>query len=291
MTIQTDVQIIPRTGLDFSLSNEIPTFWFGGDAFKTRLFDAHSLLTPAGEGFFIRCLKAYKNQIRDSRLNLEVEKFILQEGQHTLQHRLSNNRLKAQGIDVDKLESDQQKETERFRLRISQHLGLALTTAYEHITTITSHALMEHPELFSDADPNIFSLYAWHSAEEIEHKSVCFDVMQNVAKVKYPLRVFALVIATLSFQVQVSMLTGKLLRHDGFSFTQRLALWRRGLKWMYGKNGFTRIQLKHYFAYFRPHFHPTSFGDMSGYNRWKKIYRLTNDPLIAGKMIQKNDFA
>lgn len=288
MRILTDIQITPRTGLDFSLNSEIPKFWFGGDAFKTRIFDAHSMLTPAGEGFFIRCLRAYKNQIADSSLKLEVEKFILQEGQHTLQHRLSNNRLKAQGIDVDGIESRQQQETERFRMRIPQSFGIALTAAYEHITTITAHALMEHPELFSDADPHIFSLYAWHGAEELEHKSVCFDVMQKVAIVKYPHRIIALVIATLSFQAQVAALTGKLLRHDGYSFTQRLNLWWRGLKWMYGKNGYARVQLKHYFAYFRPHFHPANFGDMSGYKRWEEAFNLTNDPLLAGKAIQRS---
>jgi predicted metal-dependent hydrolase len=39
-------QITPRTGLDFGLSGDIPWFWFGGDPFRTRLFDAHSILTP-----------------------------------------------------------------------------------------------------------------------------------------------------------------------------------------------------------------------------------------------------
>ena len=42
--------IVPREKLDFGLDDpRIPKYWFGGDAFKTRFFDAMSLIFPPGE--------------------------------------------------------------------------------------------------------------------------------------------------------------------------------------------------------------------------------------------------
>ena len=33
-----DHTIVPREKLDFGLDGDIPKYWFGGDAFKTRFF-------------------------------------------------------------------------------------------------------------------------------------------------------------------------------------------------------------------------------------------------------------
>lgn len=286
MSTPSEYSITPRQGLDFDLASDIPRFWFAGNPFKTRLFDAHSLLTPAGEYFFIQCLRAYQDEVSDPGLREAVKNFILQEGQHSMQHRQSNQRLKAQGVDVAAIESYQQQMAERARQGMSRSFAMALTAAYEHLTTITAHAVMEHAEYFTDTDPHIFALYAWHCAEELEHKAVCFDVMQQVAGVGYFTRIFALVAGTGQFQLQAGSILNQLLRRDGFGFWQRLGLWCRGLHWMYGRKGFFRLQMKHYFAYFHPRFHPARYGEMSGYARWADAFRRTNNPLMASQALQ-----
>ncbi len=43
--------ITQRNDLDFGMDGDTPRYWFGGDAFKTRLFDAMSTLFPEGEKF------------------------------------------------------------------------------------------------------------------------------------------------------------------------------------------------------------------------------------------------
>lgn len=280
-----EIKIITRSGLDFGITKDIPKFWFDGDPFKSRLFDVHSLITPSGEGFFIKCLRAYKDQITDEQLKDDVKKFIFQEGQHSIQHGVSNERFKAQGIDVDSLINKLQKETDEASLRLSKKFAMAITAATEHLTTITAYTVLERPELFAGADPNIYSLYAWHCIEEFEHRSVCFDVMQKVAGVGYFTRVIALLIATMLFQGQVIRFMNMFLRHDGFSFWQRMGIWGRGLKWLYGRNGFLRSQLKLYVAYFHPKYHPSNFGEESGYNRWLKEFERSNDPLMASKAV------
>ena len=282
-----EIKIITRSGLDFGITKDIPKFWFDGDPFKSRLFDVHSLITPSGEGFFIKCLRAYKDQISDEQLKEDVKKFIFQEGQHSIQHGVSNERFKAQGIDVDPIASKLQKETDVASLRLPKKFAMAVTAASEHITTITAYTVLERPELFAGADPNIYSLYAWHCIEEFEHRSVCFDVMQKVAGAGYFTRVIALLIATMLFQGQVIRFMNMFLRHDGFSFWQRMGIWCRGLKWLYGRNGYLRSQLKLYVAYFHPKYHPSNFGEESGYNRWLKEFERSNDPLMASKAVME----
>ncbi|MEY2844167.1 MAG: hypothetical protein RI920_2204, partial [Pseudomonadota bacterium] len=93
--------IIPREKLDFGLDGDIPTYWFGGDPYKTRLFDAMSLIFPPGERFFMTCVRDYRDQIHDPQLIEEIKGFNRQEAQHSLVHNQYNARLRAQGIDVD----------------------------------------------------------------------------------------------------------------------------------------------------------------------------------------------
>ena len=95
--------IVVREQLDFGLDQDIPRHWVGGDPFKTRFFDAMSTLFPMGEKFFIVSVRAFKDQIDDPKLAEEVRDFTRQEAQHSLVHRQFNDRLAAQGIDVDSI--------------------------------------------------------------------------------------------------------------------------------------------------------------------------------------------
>jgi predicted metal-dependent hydrolase len=279
------VTITPRQHLEFGLSGDIPRFWFGGSPFRTRLFDAHSLLTPAGERFFISSVREFRDEITDPKLQADAKSFILQEGQHSLMHRLFNQHLQAQGIDAEAIEIRQQQAVEGQQRWMTKRWGIALTAAYEHLTTIFAGAVMEHSSHWSEADPRIFALYAWHSAEELEHKAVCFDVMQKVARVGYFMRITAMLIVTFAFQVQMGLMISQLLRADSPGRRGYLAQWRRGLGWMYGRGGFLRPQLSEYFAYFKPAFHPTDHGVKPGYQRWLNAFLQHGEPMAAAAAV------
>ena len=102
MAYDTDKQhpIVPREKLDFGLDDSIPKYWFGGDAFKTRFFDAMSLIFPPGEKFFMTCVRDFRDQINDPKLLQDIKDFNRQEAQHGMVHRQDNDRLRKQGIDV-----------------------------------------------------------------------------------------------------------------------------------------------------------------------------------------------
>ena len=83
VTYQVDPVV--RTKLNFKLE-EVPRFWFGGDPFRTRLFDALSLTFPDGERYFIESVRLFRDKITDPDLQQRVADFIRQEAQHGIAH-------------------------------------------------------------------------------------------------------------------------------------------------------------------------------------------------------------
>jgi uncharacterized protein len=272
-------EITPRQGPDFGLDGDIPRYWFGGDAFKTRFFDAMSLLFPEGEKFFIACVRDYRAQITDPELQAQVKDFMYQEGQHGMVHTKFNNRLKAQGIAVDEILRRQNEVMFGFfRKRFSRAYTLGQTAAAEHMTALMAHGFFG-TDMFADADPRIRAMYAWHAVEEIEHKAVAYDVYEKVAKGGYWKRALSMLQVSLTFPLHVFVIMSHMFKVDGVK--NRLRLWLRGLWWLYGPGGLYPRLLPHYLTYFKPGFHPWKHGDMRIYQQWVDAYNARGGDAVA----------
>ena len=271
--------ITPRQGPDFGLDGDIPRYWFAGDPFKTRFFDAMSLLFPEGEKFFIACVRDYREQITDPELQAQVKDFIYQEGQHGMVHTKFNNRLKAQGIAVDEvLRRQNEIMFGFFRKRFSAAYTLGQTAAAEHMTALMAHGFFG-TDMFADADPRIRAMYAWHAVEEIEHKAVAYDVYEKVAKGGYWKRVLSMLQVSLTFPLHVFMIMNHMFKVDGVK--NRFRLWVRGLWWLYGRGGLYPRLLPHFLTYFKPGFHPWKHGDMDIYRQWVDAFNARGGDAIA----------
>jgi len=271
--------IVPRKGPDFGLDGDIPKYWLDGDAFKSRFFDAMSLLFPEGEKFFIACVRDYRDQISDPQLKAQVKDFMYQEGQHGMVHTQFNDRLKAQGMDVDTiLERQKQIMFGFFRKRLPASFTLGQTAAAEHMTALMAHGFFRDG-LMDKADPRIRAMYAWHAIEEIEHKAVAYDVMQKVAKVGYLTRILSFMQVTFTFPFHVFLIMSYMFKVDGVK--NRLGLWLRGLWWLYGWGGLYPRLMPHYLVYFLPGFHPWKFGDMKVHEVWRSAFERSGGNAIA----------
>ena len=278
--------IVPREKLDFGLDGDIPKYWFGGDAFKSRYFDAMSTIFPEGERYFISCVRDFRDQVTDPQLLKEIKDFMRQEGQHGIVHTQYNNRLKAQGIDVDMLERiEHHLLFNVIRKHVPKKATLADTAASEHLTAIMAHSFFERKEVLADADPRMRAMFAWHAMEEVEHKAVAFDVMQKVAKVGYFRRVIALMLVTLGFNIHALLVTRYMLKVDGFSRWQRTKLWAKGLWWLYKPGGLYLSIFGHYIQYYKPGFHPWQSGQMHSYELWLDTLNRTGNPILAGEAL------
>lgn len=284
---QTHAAIVARENLDFDLDNpDIPKYWMGGDAFKTRFFDAMSTLFPQGERFFITSVREFRDQITDPTLLQEVKDFTRQEAQHSMVHRQYNERLKRQGVDINaitqQLEDDLFTEAQRL-LSPTQRLGV--TAALEHLTSMMCTCFFERRELLEASDPRVRAMYAWHAIEEVEHKAVAFDVLERVAKAGWWRRNVPMFLVTFGFPFTVAGIMNTMFKVDGFSFWQRMGLWTRGLWWFYKPGGLFMPTLGYYFAYYKPGFHPWKLKEMPSYGTWLKTFNDTKDPIAAGNAL------
>jgi predicted metal-dependent hydrolase len=275
--------IVPRERLDFRLTDpDIPRHWFGGDVFKTRFFDAMSTLFPEGERFFITCVRDFRDQVTDAEQLQAIKDFTRQEAQHGQVHTAFNARLAFQGVKIARiLENQRHFLFDVARQRLSRPHTLALTAASEHLTAIMAECWFERRDLFLDADPRVRAMYVWHAVEEVEHKGVAFDVMQQVARVGYLGRVLALMQVSLHFPMFTFQIMNHMFRVDGFSRMQRFKLWSKGLWWLYGPGGMMADVVRPYLAWFKPGFHPWDSGMLPSYTAWADALQRTGDAIAA----------
>ena len=282
----TEHRIVPRKGPDFGLEDDdLPRYWFGGDAFKSRFFDAMSLLFPEGERFFIACVRDFRDQITDPDLQHQVKNFIYQEGQHGMVHSQFNQRIKAQGVAVDHiLQEEHHFLFNVFRKRMSRRYTLAQTAAAEHLTALMAHGFFAKG-LLKDADPRIRAMYAWHAVEEIEHKAVAFDVYKTVARGGYLTRVLAMLQVSITFPLHTFLIMRHMFKVD--ALPRRGRAWLKGLWWLYGPRGVFSGLLGHYLAYFKPGFHPWQQGQLESYAAWREAYERSGDAIEAGEVVAR----
>ena len=191
------LQIRPRH-LDFDLPDPLPRHWHGGDAFKSHLFDAMSVLFPDGERFFIDSVRQFRDQITDPTLKEQIRGFIGQEGHHSREHLEYSQRLRDLGYAIEPIERRARGRIRYAQKRLSPQRQLAATAALEHITAIMADQVLREPECLRGADANMARLWRWHALEETEHKAVAFDVYQQVCGNRRLLR-RAMRLATLFF--------------------------------------------------------------------------------------------
>lgn len=245
---------------------EFSPHWHGGSAFISHWWNALSQAFPPGEKFFIDSVRVMRDRIEDADLLDEIENFLRQEAHHTIQHRKFNQRLGELGYDVERLEARYARALDRARANLSPIGMLAVTTALEHFTAGFAHQYFENPRIADGADPTVEALWAWHAAEEAEHKATAFDVYQRVGG-DYFRRVGLL--GSWGMIVAITLLNVfDLMHQDG-----RLGDWRdilRGLNYVFGRHGIVTKMMPAFVDYFRPGFHPWDEDDSAALGQWEE---------------------
>lgn len=284
--MSSSTPIVPREKLDFGLDGDVPRYWFGGDPFKTRLFDALSTVFPEGERYFITCVRDFRDQVTDPQLLADIRNFTRQEGQHSLVHGQYNSRLREQGMPVDAVEDFTRKGLFGIlRKYLPRKTTLAHTAALEHLTATLADLLLAQPKDVASMDPRMRALYIWHGMEEVEHKAVAFDVMQKVAKAGYLRRCLPFLFASIAFPLNTMLITLAMLRRDGFTRWERTRIALRGAWWLYKPGGFLWGFWGPYLSYLKPGFHPWQKPHNPAYDRWLKVMDASGNPLAASDAI------
>ena len=227
--------------------------WNGGSPFRTHFFNALSVMLPEGEKFFIEIAARIVNQSMPEELRRDTAGFVAQESSHSVQHRRYNEAIAAAGFNIPALEQAVAKQITLMKRLLSRTWLAAVAAAYEHMTAMLGETVLSTTEWLENADAEFARLWRWHSVEEIEHKSVAFDLYKATGG-GYLVRVAAMAFASLAFTINLVWLMlyfgGKdrsLLRPRAWSDGLAFLFWRAGL--------FTRL-LPAYLRYFAPSFHP-----------------------------------
>ncbi len=170
-----------RIAFDYPTAASLPRHFVSGDPAMSHVVAMLSAMFPDGEDFFVRSVRALRDEVTDPTLRALVKGFIGQEAMHGREHRAFNERLAALGYPT--------KGVERFvdwSLRLRERIwgpraNLAVTAALEHYTATLAEVLLADEGARARFDvPEVRSLLLWHALEESEHKAVAFDVYRHV---------------------------------------------------------------------------------------------------------------
>jgi predicted metal-dependent hydrolase len=241
--------------------------WCEGSAFISYFWDALSMAFPAGEKFFIDAVNQVKDRLDDRDLESELVEFIRQEGHHSFQHQRFNRKVGELGFDVAAYEGRFERALNWAADNLHPMQKLAVTVAIEHFTATLASAWLADPDFGDGADPNVRRLWAWHFAEEVEHKATCFDLYRRLGgrertRVKALRRAWFLIFA-ITFHNLFSML-----RADGRLLDLRDHA--RGIWYLFGPRGLITRMLPSLFAYGRVDFHPWQLNDADAVINWEQ---------------------
>ncbi|OLR90020.1 metal-dependent hydrolase [Actinokineospora bangkokensis] len=167
----------------------VPLHWVPGEPLVTHVMNTLHLVLPEGERWFVEVFGHALPHIRDDALRADVLGFIGQEAVHAEAHQGAADHLAAQGVDPEPFVAQV-----RWLFRVL--LGdrdlpapvahqwllerLAIIAAIEHFTAVLGRWVLRAPLDRAGADPTMLDLLRWHGAEEVEHRSVAFDLYQHL---------------------------------------------------------------------------------------------------------------
>lgn len=247
--------------------------WNGGNAAVTHAFNALSFLFPQAEHFFIDVAREVVSGIDLSHnpdLERAVSGFIAQESIHSHQHSRYNTVLQQQGF-----ENVAHDFVLRLQRQAHNHFSpltkLAVVCAYEHDTAILGNYILNHPQVLEPAPPDMALVWGWHSAEETEHKAVCFD-LYRAAGGGWLRRVLVLLSVTLNFNLMFGRNYFSLLRRDGCMKPSRIVgTLAQSLQFFFGGSGIGWHLIGYGLRYLTPGFHPWDQDNRSQLHAWLSV--------------------
>jgi uncharacterized protein len=184
-----------------------PLHWIPDDPMTSHLVDVLHLLLPAGERWFVNVYRQVLPEIADERVRDGVRGFMGQEAVHSRAHGAVLDHLRDNGLETraytrrvdwmfERLLGDRRVPAPMRRSWLRHRL--AIIAAIEHFTCVLGEWVICSSGAYDEigADPVMLDLLRWHGAEEVEHRCVAFDTLQELGgRARYLLRVEGMLLA------------------------------------------------------------------------------------------------
>lgn len=187
----------------FNFAEEWRRRWCRNTIFYTMLMNAYTIMFPAVERYTVTTLRSVLDEITDPELKARTVAMVAQEALHAKQHEESFQVLENSRLDYRYMERFNAWVMALIPLlskplgKLGKYFMVAGVVGGEHWTTVIARWSLNSSS-FRYFDGPMARLYLWHAVEEIEHKSVAFDVLQHI-RPGYFLRVIGFLMSTLFF--------------------------------------------------------------------------------------------
>lgn len=175
-------QDMPVRKMAFEFPDDMDLVFIEGDPALSYFFVGAWMMLPYLEPFLIRTVQAAVPLIRNEVLKEEAKRFCAQEGQHFRQHARANDvvrRTHPSGPRLAELEKEVEAEFLRWSEEKPLKFNLAYAEGFESMTCAGARTQIA-VGMFDHMKEPIRSLMYWHITEEIEHRTVCFDLYEDV---------------------------------------------------------------------------------------------------------------
>lgn len=215
----------------FEFPDELDDVMPGNDLVRETYLVAFSLTMPYLEPYLIRTFRSVADDITDPGLAADVKEFIGQEAQHFRNHRRINEIIKGQlepevASELQTIEDRLDADYRRFNTSKSRRFNLCYSEGFEAMTCAMALTSIAEAEAgTSSISPGPWGqLWMWHLAEEMEHRTVAFDLYEHLEG-SYPYRIIGSLRAQAHFQRTIVRLQRVLLASQGAPAKHHLPAW------------------------------------------------------------------
>lgn len=220
-----------------------------------------SMMMPHAEPYVAKSVRAAIPEL-DPLLAGQASEFVREELQHHAQHQRFNRAVLAHQPSLRRLDRLMAWTFAKLGNR-SSHFNLAFAAGFETIAyAVARWVEARMGRLLTGADDEAATLFLWHLAEEVEHKTVAFDAYQQ-ASGKRRTYVAAMAVAMVVLGFFAAAGTVQMLWHER-RFFRPIAHWRM-LTWTLS---FTFEMLPAMVVSALPGHHPSKLVDPSFYRQW-----------------------
>ena len=183
------VQAMTVRRMKFAFAPDMERVFVKDDPDTSYTFLGTWMMLPYLEPYLIRTMRQALPHIREPQLKEDLKRFCAQEVEHYKQHALANELIRdlVPGFAALKpIEMELDAEFKRFSKDKPLKFNLAYAEGFESMTSAMSRAQLE-TGMFDRTDSPLADLAKWHIMEEIEHRTVAFDIYEHVVG-SYPYR-------------------------------------------------------------------------------------------------------
>ena len=182
---------IPVRKMEFDIptAEDFDPKWQADNIVQSYLSTGVSLYVAYLEPFLVKATRRVLSQIKDDELRENVDRFCRQEAQHYTQHEKFNAAILGKGYPGLEERFDQLRlDFDFFLNEKGDKWCVGFVEGFEALTTqLALRSLHELGKRHEKTDPRFSALMEWHMAEEVEHRTVAFDIYEDLYG-DYPFR-------------------------------------------------------------------------------------------------------